>query len=585
VLSKGLKEGPADSAGPSSFSSSSSDLRINVLINAVPFYLKLNTENLKSFPMRILLINPFYPISETPSPPLGLAYLAAALEAAGMEVRVLDLVVRPFTVEMLAEVLAEFRPRIVGATAVTMTVDAALAVIADVKRLRPDVVTVVGGPHVTFCAAETLAACPALDVVAIGEGEETVVDLGRAVRAGTGLAGVRGIVFREGGGVRVTARRRRIRDLDRLPLPARHLLPLGRYRALGMPISMITSRGCPHRCIFCVGRRMVGARMRLRTPVRVVDELEAIAALGFHQVNIADDLFTADAGRCAAVCDEILRRGLNLRWTAFARVDTVDRELLARMRAAGCTAVSFGIESGNPGILKTVRKGITLAQVEAAVRMCAEAGVAALASFILGLPGETPETIEETAAFARRLEAEGLIYGYHLLAPFPGTRVRERSREYGLRVLTDDWRVYHANRAVTETATVGRDALDRIARDWEERFIRYLGEIRERMGRGAATDEEAYQLTNLERIVLVYDLMMARTIERVGAWRGTREGALAELVRRVQQEVPAQAATAADALATAAGRGDLVCAESGGVVRWRWQDTLAAPQPAAAAAL
>jgi radical SAM superfamily enzyme YgiQ (UPF0313 family) len=534
--------------------------------------------------MRILLVNPFYPISETPSPPLGLAYLAAALEAAGMEVRVLDLVVRPYSEELLAEVLDEFRPGIVGATAVTMTIDAALAVIADAKRMRPEAVTVVGGPHATFCAAETLAACPALDVVALGEGEETVVELARAVRAGAGLHGVRGLAFRETAGIRVTARRRRIRDLDRLPLPARHLLPLGRYRALGMPISMITSRGCPHRCIFCVGRRMVGARVRLRSPQHVVDELEAVAALGFHQVNIADDLFTADAARCAAVCDEIRRRGLSVRWTAFARVDTVDAALLARMRAAGCTAVSFGVESGNPGILKTARKGITLAQVEAAVRMCAEAGVTALASFILGLPGETPETIAETMAFARRLEAHGLIYGFHLLAPFPGTRVRERSAEYGLHLLTDDWRRYHANRAVVETAAVDRDRLDRIAADWEERFTRYLGEIGKRMGQGRATAAEAHQLTNLERIVLVYDLMMARTIERVGVWSGTREGALEELVRRVQREFPAKAATAADALAMAAEQGDLVCEASGRMVRWGWQDALEAPRPRTATA-
>jgi radical SAM superfamily enzyme YgiQ (UPF0313 family) len=534
--------------------------------------------------MRVLLINPFYPISETPSPPLGLAYLAAALEAAGMEVRVLDLVVRPYSEEMLAAVLDELRPGLVGATAVTMTIDAALAVIADAKRLRPEAVTVVGGPHVTFCAAETLAACPALDVVAIGEGEETVVELGRAVKAGAGLAGVRGIAFREEGGVRITARRRRIRDLDRLPLPARHLLPLGRYRALGMPISMITSRGCPHRCIFCVGRRMVGARVRLRRPERVVDELEAVAALGFHQVNIADDLFTADAGRCTAVCDEIRRRGLSVRWTAFARVDTVEAGLLGRMRAAGCTAVSFGVESADPGILKTVRKGITPAQVEAAVRACVEAGVTALASFILGLPGETPETIRKTMDFARRLEAHGLIYGFHLLAPFPGTRVRERSAEYGLRLLSDDWRRYHANRAITETATVDCEQLDRIAADWEERFTRYLGDIRDRMGQGRATAEETHQLTNLERIVLVYDLMMARTVERVGAWRGPREGALGELVRRVQREFPAKAATAAEALAKAADRGDLVCEASGGTVRWRWQDAIEAGGPAAAAA-
>jgi radical SAM superfamily enzyme YgiQ (UPF0313 family) len=524
--------------------------------------------------MRVLLINPFYPISETPSPPLGLAYLGAALEAAGMEVRVLDLVVHPYSPEMLAEVLADFRPHMVGATAVTMTIDGALAVIAEVKSLHPEAVTVVGGPHVTFCAAETLAAGPAVDVVVIGEGEETVVELGRAVRDGTDLARVRGIAYRDGVEVHLTPRRRRIRDLDRLPLPARHLLPLGRYRSLGMPISMITSRGCPHRCIFCVGRRMVGARLRLRRPVHVVDELAALARLGFHQVNIADDLFTADADRCAAVCAEILRRGLRVRWTAFARVDTLTRDLLDRMKAAGCTAVSFGIESGNARILRTVRKGITLAQVEAAVRMCADAGVAALASFILGLPGETPETLTETIEFGRRLEALGLIYGFHLLAPFPGTRVRDRSREYGLRILTGDWRDYHANRAITETATVDRQALDRIAVDWQDRFNRYLGDIAERMRCGKATDEETRQLTGLERIVLVHDLMMQRTIERLGAGCGRGHGALGELIRRVTGEFPGKAETVGDALTAAARRGDLARAEGSGGVRWYWQETL-----------
>lgn len=524
--------------------------------------------------MRVLLINPYYPLSETPSPPLGLAYLGAALEAAGAEARVLDFVVHPYSTEALARVLAEFRPHLVGATAVTMTVDGALAALAEAKRLHPSAVTVAGGPHVTFCARETLAVCPGLDVVVLGEGEETVVELARAAAGGAGLGRVRGIAFREGDAVRVTARRPRIRDLDRLPLPARHLLPLGRYRALGMPISMITSRGCPHRCIFCVGRRMVGARVRLRAADRVADELEHLARLGFHQVNIADDLFTADAARCEAVCDEILRRGLRVAWTAFARVDTLRRDLLAHMKAAGCTAVSFGIESGNPGILKTVRKGITLAQVEAAVRMCADTGVAALASFILGLPGETPATLRETAAFAERLESLGLMYGYHLLAPFPGTRVRDRSREYGLKIVTDDWRAYHANRAVAETAEVRRETLDAIARDWEDAYTRHLGEIGERIRRGEATAEEARRLTGLERIVLVYDLMMQRTIERLSAWRGPRENALQELIRRVMREHPGKPDTVRDALTTSVERRDLLPHETAEGWRWRWVEEL-----------
>ncbi len=528
--------------------------------------------------MRILLINPFYPISETPSPPLGLAYLAAALEEAGAEARVLDCVVHPYSEAMLRETLEAFNPAIVGATAVTMNVGHAVRVIEDVKRIAPQALTVMGGPHATFSAQETFAACPALDVIVRGEGERTLVELVGCVTTGGDLGSVAGIAFRNGSGIRFTPEREFIRDLDRLPLPARRLLPLGRYRALGMPISMTTTRGCPFQCIFCVGRKMVGARVRYRNPQIVVDELEELTRLGFHQVNIADDLFTANKDHCLAVCAEILRRGLAVKWTWFARVDTVSVEVLERMKAAGCTAVSFGIESANPGILKTIRKGITLEQVEAAVGMCARAGVTPFASFILGLPGETPETISETMAFGKRLQQIGLLYGFHLLAPFPGTEVRERSAALGLRILTDDWSQYHANRAVVETETVSRGMLDAVALEWETEFNRYLGDIKTRMQRGEASPEEAHQVVNLERIVLIYELMMNRVIEEVGTWAdpggdGGGKG-MADLVTRVAAKAGAERAAVQDALEGALRRGDLVCDHPAGRALWRWQDYL-----------
>ncbi len=529
--------------------------------------------------MRVLLINPFYPISETPSPPLGLAYLAAALEEAGAEVRVLDLVVHPYSEPLLADLLEKFRPQIAGITAVTMTVDHAMGVLAEIKRLDPRILTVMGGPHVSFSARETLQACPALDIAVIGEGERTIVELARAAADGRDLAAVAGIALRVGETVCLTARREFIADLDRLPPPARHLLPLGRYRALGMPISMTTTRGCPHRCIFCVGRKMVGSRVRYRSPLRVVDELEALSRLGFHQVNIADDLFTADRGHCIAVCDEILRRGLKVKWTSFARVDTVSEELLCRMKAAGCTAVSFGVESANREILKTIKKRITPEQVVAAVGMCARSGVTPFASFILGLPGETPATMQESMEFGRRLKSLGLLYGFHLLAPFPGTEVRERSASLGLRILTDDWSQYHANRAVVETAAVSRHMLDEVAIEWETGFNRYLGEIRERMPHGQATAEEVFQLTNLERIVAVYDLMMQRVIETRGHWRANGrpdgpEGSLERLLSRVQTDRFAERPEVRAAIEQAVADQTLICRRQGDRIEWSWRDYL-----------
>ena len=158
--------------------------------------------------------------------------------------------------------------------------------------------------------------------------------------------------------------------------------------------------------------------------LRVVDELEYLNSLNFHQINIADDLFTANKKHCLAVCNEIIRRGLTLKWTSFARVDTVSKDLLATMKSAGCEAVSFGIESANPDILKTIQKGITLPQVVNAVKMCQQVGIIPYASFILGLPGETPQTIKDTLDFGERLKEQGMLYGFHLLAPFPGTEIR-----------------------------------------------------------------------------------------------------------------------------------------------------------------
>ena len=526
-------------------------------------------------PMRVLLINPFYPISETPSPPLGLAYLAAALEEAGVEVRVLDLVVTPYRAETLAKLLDDVQPELVGLTAFTMTVDHAMAVIDSVKRHSPRAVTVMGGPHVTFSAPQTLKACPSLDVAVLGEGERTIVELVRAIAAGSGFKNVTGIAHRADGAIRFTPPRAFIADLDSLPLPARRLLPLGRYRALGMPISMTTTRGCPHQCIFCVGRKMVGAKVRYRSPRKVVDEIEAIGRLGFHQVNIVDDLFTADKGHCTAVCDEILRRGLKVRWTSFARVDTVSEEILAKMKAAGCTAVSFGVESANRAILKTIKKRITPEQVIEAVRMCARTGVTPFASFILGLPGETPETIQETMEFGSKLKELGLLYGFHLLAPFPGTDVRERSDTYGIRILTDDWTQYHANRAVTETETVSRGMLDAIALEWETNFNRYLGGVKERILAGTAGADEAQQLINLERIVVVYDLMMKQVIETAGRWKADGDSANRTLERLIGQAsgmVAGAPAVTREAIEDAVQKENLVCDVQDGRVEWRWQD-------------
>ncbi len=527
---------------------------------------------------RVLLINPYYPISETPSPPLGLAYLAGALEAVGIVVRLLDGVVSPVSEVRLREELKAFQPHWVGVTAVTMTVNRALDIVRRVKADDPGVRTVMGGPHVTFTAEATLQAVPALDVIVRGEGEETLAALVAADTDGSDWDKIAGLSFRRGATVHHTADRPPRTDIDRLALPARHLIPLGRYRTLGMPVSLTTSRGCPYPCIFCVGRRMVGARVRYRKPAAVVDEMAHLAGLGFTRINLADDLFTANRRHCLAVCDAIIARGLAVRWSAFARVDTVSAEILERMRAAGCQAVSFGIESGNPEILQTVKKGIRLDQVVAAVKRCRDAGIAPHASFILGLPGETPETLAQTLAFGARLEQEGLCYGFHLLAPFPGTAVHDRAADYGLVILSTNWDDYHANRAVCAPDGLDPAVLDEQAEKWEQRLQVYLEDIRCKMDGGTATPEEREQIRNMERTVILYELMMGEVLNGQtlrADERASEADQLHQIARQSAARLPAFTPDqVADALLEARRRKGLRQVRANGHTRWEWVDYL-----------
>ncbi|MBR9982737.1 MAG: cobalamin-dependent protein, partial [Desulfatitalea sp.] len=278
--------------------------------------------------MKIALIAPPYPLEEAPSPPLGLCYVAAACEAAGAQVVLLDYIVSRYTPEKLRAALDAFGPDVVGATAVTMNFPDAIEIIREVKAHNPAIVTMMGGPHVSFDAENTLTLHPELDLIVMGEGEATLAELVPALLAPQRWPAIQGIAFRSGAAVFQTPRRPLIADLDRLPLPARHMLPMSRYQALGFPVSIITSRGCPNRCIFCLGRRMVGSKPRFRDPQRVVDEIEHLLSYGITRINIADDLFTANKRRVRALCAEIARRGVRFDWSAFARVNTVDPETL-----------------------------------------------------------------------------------------------------------------------------------------------------------------------------------------------------------------------------------------------------------------
>lgn len=526
--------------------------------------------------MRVAVVASPYPLEENPSPPLGVTYVAAAFVAAGADVRVFDYIVSGYSREKISKQLEDFRPDAVGATSVTMNFFDAQKILRDVKSCNPEIITMMGGPHVSFAAAQTLRQHPEIDLIVIGEAEDTIAELAPVLKQKNKWRDIRGLAYRENGDVIITDKRPFVANVDRINLPARRLLPIFRYRALGFPVSMITSRGCPNACIFCLGRKMVGAKIRRRTANFVLDEIEQILDLGFERINIADDLFTSDKKRVLEICEGINKRNLKFGWSAFARVDTVNPEVLAAMAAAGCDSVSFGVESGDPQMLKRIRKGIKPEHAAPAVQMCKEAGILPHVSFMVGLPGETQETMETSDRLARSLK---VLYGYHYLSPFPGTTVREQVEKYDLQILTDNWAKYDANDAIVRTrALLPEDMRAFVARydeemytDWEKLLAGYVNKTN--------TPLENMRVEGYRRMHLTYKILKNDLIEKYGLietalGNGSSESALEELGKRIIAATDMEPRIVNHTIHDFAARGYLKAKISANGCRWSWADDI-----------
>ena len=468
--------------------------------------------------MKVLLINPAYPFEEWPTPPFGLMSLAGYLQKKGIEVRIEDYIVTPYNRERIQRVLNEYGPEVVGATGVTMNVNTALRVLKDYKKENPDIITVMGGPHVTFDADNILKKNGHVDFIVRREGELTSVELLENISRGTvrcaptAFNSIAGISYRKNGKILHNEDRPLIEDINILPYPARDLAPLSKYRALEFPINMVTSRGCPYECIFCVGRKMMGRKVRYFNVDRVVDEFEMLSTMGFKQINIVDDLFTSNKNRCIAICDEIIKRGISHPWSAFARVNTVSKGLLEKMKEAGCLMLCFGIESGNQGILNTIKKKTTTEEIQKAMDLCIEVGMGSMGSYILGLPGENHETVKKTLEFAAGLNP---VYGFHILAPFPGTEVRDRKEEYGIKILTDDWDKYDANQAVSETPYISHEEIDRIVNEFNSDIERHISNIEKKKDQNNSLSKEDMDfIEGRESFRFSKDLILMEVVER-----------------------------------------------------------------------
>jgi anaerobic magnesium-protoporphyrin IX monomethyl ester cyclase len=394
-------------------------------------------------------------------PPLGLCYIASNLLAHGFDVNVVDLAICDPNVEKVEFKIRREQPKILGITASTCTYKKALEIARKAKQIDPATITVIGGPHVTFEAQEALAH-PEIDLVARNEGEITMLELCRLYLRGEGsLDRIKGISYRNEGRVVNNPSRHLVQDLDQLPFPARGLLPLDRYK---IPGTLITSRGCPSKCIFCAAEAMSGGRYRVRSSGNVlaeIDEMKARYNPPFYFV--ADDTFTVLHDRTREICAGLKR--MRVSWICESRANFVNRELLQMMVESGCFCIQFGVESGSQVVLNSLRKGITLDQVRDAVRWSCKLGLRTVCSFMVPHPEDTLETIAETKRFMLDLKALGALVIVSVTTPFPGTYLWNHGNELGVRIVSDDLEDFNL---VTPTMVTRKLTLDQVSTAYED---------------------------------------------------------------------------------------------------------------------
>jgi radical SAM superfamily enzyme YgiQ (UPF0313 family) len=410
---------------------------------------------------KIILINPGVPgkiLLGEGFPPLGLAYIAAVLEKE-FSVEILDLTINPKT--DFVEYLNDEKPDVVGFTATTPQVNTVFKLIKLVKE-NTDAKIIVGGPHPTALPHESIE--HGADFVVRGEGEMTIYELCKNLER---PERVDGISYMKNGGAVHNPDRKLIEDLDRIPLPARHLLPplkkyfgqvLGNRRPIG---HIVTSRGCPYNCVFCY-KKVSGMGFRARSPANVIKEWKILVEdYQVREIAIFDDVFTQDVERVKRICDKIIQENLIVPWACLGgiRADTASIELLDCMHEAGCYRIAIGVESGSQKVLNKIGKNVKLEEIELAFKNAKEVGIETNAFFVLGNPGENRESMEKTIEFAKKLDPT--YCQFTIATPYPGSRLYDMVREKG-KFLSSNWDDYgvFTGKALFELGEVRKDLVE-----------------------------------------------------------------------------------------------------------------------------
>jgi len=436
--------------------------------------------------MKITLVNPPYPPSVHSHPPfipLGLAYLGAVAEQAGHKVTIIDCQAEKLTYEAFRARIARTPSEVIGVTATTLLYKSAMKLITIAKQTQPQAVTVLGGSHGTFWDENALKEYSGLDIVVRREGEQTLIELLERLQTKSDLSSLLGITYRNKDEITRNADRPFIEDLDSLPFPAHHLIPLEKLKHNGkILIPLVSSRGCVFWCDFCSTVRMFGRGYRMRSAKNVVDEMQFVHdKYGVDQVTFYDDAFTVDRDRVLKICDELHARNLHMIWDCGTRVDMVDRELMETMRDAGCIAVWLGVESGSEAILGAMNKSIKLDQTRRAYKTAHDVGLMTIANVVLGFPGETEQTARETIRFVKELDPDDV--GFYVATPYPGTPMYEQVIKNGWLRVTD-FDKYDTANPTFETPQLSMERIREIRYKAYQQFYLRPGYVLKMMRRG-----------------------------------------------------------------------------------------------------
>lgn len=374
---------------------------------------------------RVLLVFPAFESdtgSSRPSP--SIAYIAQSLEDRGIDFDILDMKLG-YGIKDLEKRIKAFNPDLLGVTVFTLHHRTVYGIIERIRSAYPGLKIIVGGPHISITGKEALTECAAIDFACIHEGEDLIAEL----CGGNSLPEIKGLVYREGGEIRVNPPRPYETDLDRFGFPNLRKFELERY---SNEILIISSRGCPYNCIFCSVHLVLGKRLRTRAISGVADELEYWYRRGRRIFNFVDDNFTFHEKRVYELCDEIERRrmsGLVLRASNGVRADKLDYPLLKRMKEVGFRSLGIGVESGSDNVLKALKKGEGIEQIENAIDAACSLGYEVALFFVFGAPGETLEDVEKSIEIA--LKYPVFKVDFYNLIPFPGTELYSWVNEKG----------------------------------------------------------------------------------------------------------------------------------------------------------